>query len=366
MTTTAIPGHPTGKRLKKVWGIGILILLTGVVGGIVWLVKTRTPALLTVASRVTTQGKYSGNDFAWISENEYLCVSTDGQTILRYRLSDGVRTPLTSPVDNLSQVANIEVSPNGEWVCWDKLTYANASFRSGIYNGSIRSYPYLSHLSDTHHRQLSGMAGGRWEPDSSHLFSFGTLVVMSDKNRLTVQPTVFFSDGFEGGDSLNVPIEPAVVSELNETIMVTPNRLLGISQQDGPHKGPAELNEYKLDKTLHRTRTWLVKLPPHTMAWEGKIAPAGDRVAWLITTEYVDPALAALHRLLPPVKTYAQSRQELWISRLDGTGMQVLGQTPIGMKNGNQVSVADLRWLPDGRHLSFVYDDALWRVSTSR
>ncbi len=164
----------------------------------------------------------------------------------------------------------------------------------------------------------------------------------------------------------------------SDTRMVAPNRLLQILPKDFSttlgvvsfnnlvENQPFEIVEYGLDTTLHLTQKRSVAPPRAKTIEETKISPTGDRIAWLVDAAHVDPVLARLRRLLPFLQTSVQPHQELWVSRLDGTGMRVVGQVPILGRNRKPPQVSDLRWLPDGKHLSFAYDDALWTVPAPR
>ncbi len=87
------------------------------------------------------------------------------------------------------------------------------------------------------------------------------------------------------------------------------------------------------------------------------LSPQGDRLAWLIVREYTPPG---------------QRKQRmigLWVSRLDGSGMQEIGHMDYqpndfghrGYEPKKEVP-QHLRWTPDGKRLSFQYQGALYTV----
>ena len=76
---------------------------------------------------------------------------------------------------------------------------------------------------------------------------------------------------------------------------------------------------------------------------------------------------------------FGSSRASLWVSRIDGSGMHEIGAMPPQMVLQNQGGPSDMetgehlwgppvprliRWLPDGKHVSFVYKGDLYTVST--
>ena len=62
------------------------------------------------------------------------------------------------------------------------------------------------------------------------------------------------------------------------------------------------------------------------------------------------------HRLFPALKTLPQARVSLWVSNLDGSRMKELGYVK------GIAFIPSLRWLPDGKRMSFIYDKALYTV----
>lgn len=90
------------------------------------------------------------------------------------------------------------------------------------------------------------------------------------------------------------------------------------------------------------------------------------------------PAEAAEYERRTHLHYFGSSRASLWVSRIDGTGMHEIGAAPssvnpmeyggrtdpeTGEPNENPVPRL-IRWLPDGKHISFAYKRALYTVST--
>ncbi|MCW3097371.1 MAG: hypothetical protein JWL77_2989 [Chthonomonadaceae bacterium] len=361
MTMTENPRKSAAKRYGK-WLIGLTILLIGITGFAAWKFQPRVPLLLMIATEVVPKGRYYGGPLAWLSNEEYVCFGADSRTLSRYRLSSGVYTPLLKQFGAQWEGLDVQPSPNGKWLFWVKMKGPPSGAGSGSWlSGPEAFHAYITRLADTHTRELDGLQGGQWEPDSRHIIDISPLSEGANES------TVVIRDALTSSISRTMPFAPNVSSTRGNTIMVAPDRLLGISPIDTLERfsneyAPVDITEYGLDETLHITHKWSVALPPQTTLREAKISPIGDRIAWLVDAKDVAPGLAALHRLIPFIKVPSQPRHELWISRLDGTGMRILGETSTKVRNGNPLLIGDLRWLPDGKHLSFFYDGALWTV----
>jgi dipeptidyl aminopeptidase/acylaminoacyl peptidase len=106
---------------------------------------------------------------------------------------------------------------------------------------------------------------------------------------------------------------------------------------------------------------WVVPLPePLEKAYtRAEISPVGDRVAWLADHPATLPKLTLL-RGWPFVVTESRRRATIWLSALDGSGLRFLGRLP------PQAGVNALEWDPSGASISFLHQEAIWRVPLAR
>ena len=103
-------------------------------------------------------------------------------------------------------------------------------------------------------------------------------------------------------------------------------------------------------------RTFTLSAPPgysftgvqsNAPLWSSDFSPRGDRVTWVCQSQG---------------QSGAASRQfTLWVSRTDGSQMVEIGGFAVPAGDAEPYP-HDLRWLPDEKHLSFVYDDGLYTV----
>src|SRR5262249_55625630 len=128
------------------------------------------------------------------------------------------------------------------------------------------------------------------------------------------------------------------------------------------------------------TRQFVVKPPPGARSDSTSltISPQGDRVAWAFETDSVPSWSSWLHKIFPSYRVTSHHVCELWVSRLDGNDMHEVGHLELNPQTSipqSSMAVArqlltyalqdhpdQIRWLPDGKRLSFLYKDALYTV----
>jgi hypothetical protein len=92
--------------------------------------------------------------------------------------------------------------------------------------------------------------------------------------------------------------------------------------------------------------------PPPVLAINGaRPSSHGERIAWLF-----------LQRIHVPGSRRSRIEMAIWISDGKGKRMHELGWLPVTPKKFEPLEVSRLRWLPDDRHLSFVFKDSLYVV----
>src|SRR5262249_25318985 len=99
-------------------------------------------------------------------------------------------------------------------------------------------------------------------------------------------------------------------------------------------------------------------VPPNADIEEIALSPQGDRLAWKTNT-WNDwrSALSAFTSGQPQGRNIIYA---IWVSRLDGSGMRELGSERLTTAGGSPIE--HLRWLPDGKSVSFVYNNALYTI----
>jgi hypothetical protein len=98
------------------------------------------------------------------------------------------------------------------------------------------------------------------------------------------------------------------------------------------------------------------------------LSPQADKVAWLVNGQVASPLHVWLHRFLPGIKSVQQQTTILWVSSIDGKQRHEVGRI---VETGNVPSeesndktfLEELKWLPDGKHLSFEYKHILYVIA---
>lgn len=110
--------------------------------------------------------------------------------------------------------------------------------------------------------------------------------------------------------------------------------------------------------------THTVKLPEGATLEYVRSAESSDGqfVCCHLQSTRTPPFSTWLHRLIPTFNPRPIYTESVWISRTAGHGMQELGHVPTHLdENGTpQDLLRDVRWLPDGRQISFVYEGTLY------
>ncbi len=125
--------------------------------------------------------------------------------------------------------------------------------------------------------------------------------------------------------------------------------------------GDRELNacEFRMGSTLELNRKWRIRLPIHCECYGAAFSPSANRILWRLKRI---PRLPMIDRTSSfpffAVRTRLGSQPEqLWISKLDGTGFAYLGYIPTAEGSGDVMN-----WMPDERAISVVMRNTLFAI----
>ncbi len=132
--------------------------------------------------------------------------------------------------------------------------------------------------------------------------------------------------------------------------------------------------------SLLRRRRMQFPVPPAASEWpkpsltstdvDGYISmsPTGDRVLWYVSAVDLgtdsSPIMSHIRqwlRLPPPSNRNRQFG--IWTSGTDGRDLKLLGLFPRESEMDANTEAAIPRWMPDGKHISFVRNNTLWKVA---
>lgn len=372
------------KRKRRRWPVAFLAVgLLGILSWQLW----PTNNLIARSTRVADTKDWSGGErfnvsigMHWLSNEDILFDRYEGsdknqRVIYRRNVRTGQEkrlNGLTASLEDLGgeTVDDQAVSPDGKWfLCssrWEDCELAEV-------NGS-RHYSYS--LKDTDQYYVSDdtdcYRSFLWMPDSRHWLE--NLHLNDACHRLIMH------DVEHPKQSTPLPIGK------NAELYARIKQLLPGQQAirtDSPSPDDLQsppiltLQRFTFEPSPKPKKIEKITAPRNAREFEYKLSPKGDRIAWYITyetSEMSDTSLQKwLRRYLPSVLAPSGWKSEIWISRIDGTEMRMLGQMASAIMDSNghgQIledaevwHLHDLQWLPNGKRLSYTYQNVLYIIS---
>lgn len=221
-----------------------------------------------------------------------------------------------------------------------------------------------------------------WMPDSKQWVR-----LLADKRSLNVIVARFNTPGVIS----QTPIEPKGINISYEGIdahllgFIQTGRILAIAEdlnyiQSKDSERKLNCFEFSVEGGPVRLREYTISLPIGGKEHDGAtlslgeevvLSPQGDRLAWFLYVMDEGPTLfKRLGKWIPFLRKAPRPRIELRTSKLDGSDMQVVGYMEtnkqlVELQEANR-DPRGLSWLPDGQHLSFIYDGALWTIPAGK
>lgn len=314
-------------------------MATLILGVVIYFVAMipRVSSLLPSATRVVDISEEFPY-YWWLSSEELLIFrKSDTQQVMpiRYHIAMRKEWPLKALQElfrkNPGKPETVQVSPNGKWLLW---TDAKGQTQVATLDGT-RSF----HVSSSHSSQ------NRWLRDSLHwvelvstgeVFSHANFYSVDRPNHITTKPV--FPPFPSTSDQTNIARiaiaddEYILVHYWNEEPgKLHPSRIIAATFTPNP------LNRGKFSFTTPRTDYERGAL---------LFAPQTKRIAWILE----------FYQHFPPY-----SYTGFWSRKLDMVGVREIGYLKaFGWKH--RAKPLNVQWLPDGRRLSFVYQNTLWIV----
>jgi hypothetical protein len=315
------------------WLCALIVTVLAIASGVVWL---REPRLLDRATRIMLMQNRQWYD--WYSENELL-VSHRGNYWIKGL--DKVKIPSgdISPILPLaSQFAASEVvdvvglSPNKKWIVCHGFQGKSPSYEFFSLDGRKRSY------------EEEGMKGCWTKNSGSWLSSHPQLLI----KQMTVEGTPRINE-----IDIKVDGEPNILGTL-------PNgHILLVEGAVGELSATVDLLECDLQQ---RTILRKISIPLPSQAYSDYIvlSPSGKQI---VVELRMPKSQSWLSRLLDRLHIRSSSpSMSIWMGELDGQGLRPMGSLDPAKSDTQEDYVSDIRWLPDGKHVSFVYRGILWVI----
>jgi len=235
------------------------------------------------------------------------------------------------------------MSPNGKWLLWSSLPFPVPSGRkqwiASTLNGQQQTWPL-----DSDPGSSVGFVptDALWMPDSKHWVE----LVRRYKDRAYSFP---LAHEYELGKS--VPVRTVLVSGLADGLPVGV-RQDGIvvmhtsARNTGRPIQQLTLSLVGLKAATATVQILNVSIPVSSSVSDVTLSPKGDRLAWIVNKDRIPTGL-----------------HTLYVADADGGHARAVGSAA-GVRLGNRFSwPRGLRWLPDGKHVSFVYKNAIYTHS---
>lgn len=327
---------------KMRFAIIFIVALLG--GGFFLLIRSRSTDLLKKSTHLTD--KIGNQPYYWLT-NEELLYLTPNQLAGTYTLH---RLKITSGTEaeqgNLTS-GNFRISPDGQWALTITPSNAGSLFSLERTDGK-RQFRFFTHLNNE---------------------DINTNVAWTTDDKAIIALT--FSD--TGGLLTTFPLDkPAVLPSMpvalndNQILlgMTDANRVLAI--QNISDKQLTRLHDsitlydfpLKQGDDFHKIG---VSRPEGRDSEVDDVVlnPSGSRLAWRFTAHHTPFLYSFLKSLYNVFGIHDNTTVSLWTSKTDGSEMHELGS--VNLKSPVPQPQL-LHWTPDGRNLSFQYDEKLYSI----
>ncbi len=334
-------------RLQTVlWWAALFLLIAG--AGIIFVLSQNNSLLLHKAVRVRDESIFVGNraSYFWISDDSFLTTKEIAQgdyDLLNCNVRDGQQkvvagaSALFSGHEKASDIFWWLPSPDGKW-----LLTISGSPEAAVYTaGSADGRQQFSWKRKWAPGQIA------WNPDGSGWIEFSA---EKEQTVLRFFPTAGSHEPTERRFPKRLISAADFRNPRRIWILASP---LARSWQDSLEV--LELNWPGGTNFVLRSRLAVPKRArdfPHEEM-------CGNRVAILFSIEPAFPRFV-LTGQFPFFRPESRWFQELWIEALDGSGLRKIGRTRA------HEGISGVQWTADGKAITFLSGDALWRVPIAR
>ncbi len=305
--------------------------------------------------------------YGWLSGQEVLFCRggfLSNSPLWRRNVRTGKETPLKALSrlfhDTKGDPDGVKVSPDGRWVLWhggqDDTVCAAVDGSSSFRSHPANNYSSFGWLGGSDDQWVEFIQANKHSPGRL------STVILHKAASQTTQPLPPTDMSWEPwSDGI------AVQNAAGACMLMQPTRReLG----DMPKTDRMEITQTVLASPAPPPHRFEIRVPPGSTVHRIVLSPDGKYAAWALQTHFANPILERIHRLVPSVSAPFRDCIGLWVSRVDGSEMHEIGhlRDTINSSKGDPregngwIDDYTLRWLPDGKQLSFVYKDALYRV----
>jgi hypothetical protein len=107
---------------------------------------------------------------------------------------------------------------------------------------------------------------------------------------------------------------------------------------------------------------WIVPVPEDAASFYCQASPGHDRLLWTVQSNQMPPLTVFTQKLPKPFKQSARYRCRWMVSDLRGRNMRTISEFEISSLYYNRPDLISPQWIPDGKHISFEYQNALYMM----
>jgi hypothetical protein len=360
----------TIKRSSRRWLVALAV--AGLGTGILWSLKPH-PLLLLSRAKQIADTKYWRKDpgaYFWLSDHEIMLFRTwpkDPNEAMRLDLRTMQETPMT-PLNKALAAGKAErgdvrllVLPSPDrtrFLChWSRplfatIASARPTFTVNIDGTNLVQWP--KSLTDD-------LTKFKWQQDSK-----GFVILNPGYKEKTLASVKVYSCDAPGSPQ---KIILGREGGFPDNAALTGDRtLVGIDMEVlYARPGTAGLKAFPI-KAGAKPTLKLLPLPKFADNYSTIMSPRGDRIAWVISGTGRKAPSGLLDKFFHFLGKKPVPTAGLWVSKVDGSELHEIGRMEFPWKaKGNTLPSAALRpslvrWMPDGKHLSFIHDEALYTV----
>ena len=334
--------------------------------------------LLTEVARAIGQVKPQ-ESWSWLTSDKLLVITTEQEghwtgspswkgQVDQFNCGTHQRIPLPGltrlfnhpDISPLGLPNSMELSPGHTWLIWNNHR-----------TGDMYPFPAAAHLDGTHYREWGSDKdeSGFFLDDQHYVQETGdrafSVVVRdlqnpkNDREDSTPEQAKAILARYAVKHPVFITM-PEPDSDVRGTPSSTDIEVYRI--QDRLQSVHAEGNEGQGAPTpIH---TWKLKFPIVATLQHGEVSPQQQAIFFDRVTSQLSPLLVWLHRMIPKFNPKPTITEALWVSRSDGRGLREIGYVPAHLNEDGRPTdgLQNVRWLPDGKHISFIYHSTLYVV----
>jgi hypothetical protein len=330
--------------------------------------------LLPMSTRVIGTGNWVGQTYNWQSGHSIIVFKEENSEFTPVVVNTYSKTvaPLISPATNgyhtYMSVSRSYISPDGSQLLWTGYVSGVEGLWT-LYNLKTKVLTRCSYQQTNPSLYSDEENLVSWLPDNRRWVSLDSLAP-------TPCLVVYSRDGMDGSSGAYVPLMvplpyvlPSTPSDIDPIV-----ELLGVSQEGDAlvttwRPGPGETRSFVTCDFAPVPgapfKKWAITLGPEvSYSSQRVLSPDKDHIAWKVVCRRSSPFLTMLGRVFSRLRSEPRETAEIWVSRLDGSGMREIGHLNLhlGPNSVGEKTPSEIRWTPDGKKLSYIYKDTLYTV----